>query len=1019
MTPERYARLKEVFAAACALETQRRSAYLDEACAGDEELRCEVEDLLVHDAQSLSMLSDSRVGEAVKLPLGEVWETRSSAGGHEPAPDTERFPAQIGQYRIIGRIGAGGMGTVFEAEQQIPRRTIALKVIRHGVSSPMMLRRFELEAHVLGRLQHPGIAQIYEAGTARIETAHGEVVEQPFFAMEYIRGQTLTDAIANRDLDLRQRLLLFGKVCDAVHHAHQKGVIHRDLKPSNILVDESGQPKILDFGVARVTDSAAQLATMQTGVGQIIGTVQYMSPEQVSGDPRDLDLRSDVYALGVILFQLLTGRPPQDLSQMSIPRAARAITDLDAPLLGTLNRDYRGDLETIVAKALERDRTQRYQSASELAADVRHYLRDEPIEARPASTVYQLRKFARRHRALVAGATAAVLALAVGAVVSTWQAVRATRAERLAQSRFVDAEEARVAEQEQRRLAETKADEARRAAIQAEAVSDFLCDMLASSDPSYAVGKEITVREVLDETARDIDAGSLRGQPELEASVHHTLGFTYRALGEYDAAETHLRTALRIREDLYGDEHADVATSMNNLATLLLARGEYAEAEMLCRRSLEIRRKLFGDDSAHVGVSLNNLGLILQATGDYAGAERSYRDALRIERALGTDAYQEVATTLSNIAAVLQAQGDLDQAEPLLREAVALNRELHASVHPELARTICNLAGLLHNQGALPEAEALYREALELRWRLYGARHPEIAVSLYGLGAVLYSQNDFEGAEPFLRQALAMDRELLGNEHPDVLRDLNALGATYRARGDLDGAEAIFRETLDLRRKILGDEHPDVATSMNNLGWLLVAKDEYDEARALYGQALALRRRVLGDDHPLTQLSLFNLADLLLEINKLDKAEPLFRELLAIRRAQLGDMHPMTALAFLKLGIVLRDSGQLEEAETVLRQSVAAHAAAFAPDDWHTAYCESGLADCLTKRGTYDQAEQLLLTAQERLAAQFGEEHEQVQLAWRRLAKLYEAQGQPDKAAPWRARLTPDDAGAPQPASDD
>ncbi len=327
-----------------------------------------------------------------------------------PLPgDPQPLPTSIGRYRILRLLGEGGMGMVYEAEQDFPQRIVALKVIRAGYATGEMLRRFENETQALGRLQHPGIAQIYDAGA--VETPFGK---QPYIAMELVRGQTLLDYCDSQKLNTRQRLELMAKICDAVQHAHQRGLIHRDLKPANILVGEDGQPKILDFGVARLTDSDAQ-ATRQTNMGEIIGTLAYMSPEQVSGEAEDIDTRSDVYALGVILYEVLSGKAPYAIGRQ-IHEAVRAIRQDEPTALSSVNRTYRGDIETIVARALEKDKTRRYGSAAELAADIRRYLHDEPIVARPPSTTYQLQKFARRHKALVSGIAAVFVVLALGSV---------------------------------------------------------------------------------------------------------------------------------------------------------------------------------------------------------------------------------------------------------------------------------------------------------------------------------------------------------------------------------------------------------------------------------------------------------------------------------------------------------------------------------------------------------------------------------------------------------------------------
>ena len=371
MTPERWRQVEELYHAVCERQPDERSLFLRETCQDDLDLRREVELLLakgtrdqildrpaVREATSFTMTLDSPAAS-----LGKVW-----------------LPARIGPYRILRLVGQGGMGAVYEAEQERPHRIVALKVIKPGLISPELLRRFEQEAEALGRLQHPGIAQIHDAGTA--DAGFGL---QPYFAMELIRGESLRKFAEAHHLPTQERLEIIIKVCEAVHHAHQRGIIHRDLKPGNILVDETGQPKILDFGVARVTDSDAH-ATRQTDVGQLVGTLAYMSPEQVLGDPLELDTRSDVYALGVILYELLAERMPYSIEKRKLHEALRTIREQDPPPLSSVSRSYRGDIETIVAKALEKDKTRRYASAVGLAADIRRHLADEPITARPAST---------------------------------------------------------------------------------------------------------------------------------------------------------------------------------------------------------------------------------------------------------------------------------------------------------------------------------------------------------------------------------------------------------------------------------------------------------------------------------------------------------------------------------------------------------------------------------------------------------------------------------------------------------
>src|SRR5262245_54871449 len=484
---------------------------------------------------------------------------------------------KIGGYTITRLIGEGGMGAVYEAEQEQPRRTVALKVIKPGMASPELLRRFAQESQALARLQHPGIAQIYEAGTA--DAGYGP---QPYFAMEYIQGEGLRDYAESHHLSTRQRLEIVVKVCDAVHHAHQRSLIHRDLKPGNILVDAHGQPKILDFGVARVTDSDAQ-ATMQTDVGQLVGTLAYMSPEQVLADPLELDTRSDVYALGVILYELLAGRLPYEISK-KLHEVLHTIREEDPSKLSSINRTFRGDIETIVAKALEKDKARRYSSAAELAADITRYLKDEPIVARPPSTSYQLQKFARRHKALVFGLAAVFLAMAGGGTAATWQWLRARAAEKQARAAetqaLSDRDRAAAAERiatiardkalaaegiavaaegqakEQRDKAVAEKERADTESATAKAVTGFLQKNLfeqVTGGAQRGATPDLSVSGALDRAAARID-GEFAKQPLVEAGVREATARAYMSLALYGKAEPQLERALALRRTAQGEE---------------------------------------------------------------------------------------------------------------------------------------------------------------------------------------------------------------------------------------------------------------------------------------------------------------------------------------------------------------------------------------------------------------------------------------------------------------------------------
>jgi tetratricopeptide (TPR) repeat protein len=682
----------------------------------------------------------------------------------------------IGNYRIRRLIGQGGMGAVYEAEQENPRRVVALKVIRAGVATPELLKRFAQESQALGRLQHIGIAQVYEAGTA--DSGSGV---QPYFAMEFVRGEVLLEYMTRRKLDPRERMEIVAKVCDAVHHAHQRGIIHRDLKPANILVDEAGQPKILDFGVARVTDSDLQ-ATRQTEVGELIGTLPYMSPEQVSADPDDLDTRSDVYALGIILYESLAGKLPYDLNRKRLPEAMRIIQQEDPIPLSSVQRLYRGDVETIAAKALEKDKARRYASAAELAADIRRYLHHEPIVARPASTIYQLQKFAQRNRALVGGVVAVMLVLLAGAAVSTWQAVRAEHARQLAVTRQkeaevskalavqrqaeaevqrVAAEQARSNEAEQRSLAEQNAADARRQQALAEqnfgmareAVDKYLTQV--SENPQLKAQALEPLRQQLLNTAKQFyekfvleKSGDVQLQHELGGALLR-LGTIDTAIGQEAQAQQSLLRAIDTLDKVTRanpanrDSARDLFSAYNNLGLAYVNTSDFAKAEAAYHEGAAREEswlavyKAEPRDLADVTNFYNNLGTLYQLQHKTELSDAAHLKAYAIREQLlkenpGVDEYQVgLLTSSSNLVAEFASSGRFEKAEPYALTAVSLGETLLRN-HPNdlddqymLSTCYENLAGVYELKGQLDLTEANYRKSLALREKIT-REHPAV-----------------------------------------------------------------------------------------------------------------------------------------------------------------------------------------------------------------------------------------------------------------------------------------------------
>jgi len=586
--------------------------------------------------------------------------------------DTGRAPARIGQYVIKREIARGGMGVVFEAVQDEPRRTVAVKVMKDSLASDEALRRFRYEAQLLARLRHPGIAQVYEAGTH-----DGTAGAVPFFAMEYIpNAKPITEYAEWKKLSADARLELFARVCDAVHHGHQRGIVHRDLKPGNILVDSSGNPRIIDFGVARATDS--DMATIQTEVGQIIGSLNYMSPEQFEADPNDIDTRSDVYALGVVLYELMRGELPYDLSNTTIIEAARIVRDYTPPKLSRDDPSLRGDVETIALKALEKDRDRRYQSAHGLAADVRRYLNKQPIEARPPSLAYQLRMFTRRHRALIGSMCVVFVALTVAVVVSTTSWIKADR---------------------ERERAEAQTERAR-AAVQ------FLESMVSSAIPP-AYGADISLRTVLDEAARGVTA-AFPNDPESEADIHSMIAEGYVNLNSWSESERHYRTALEINRRVHGPTHRKTIESLWHLISLYEYTGQLDEREALLREAINAETVVYGPEHEETVGAIEKLALVLTQNNklDEAGVLASKVLAIRV-RELGQENEHTLATQVL-LALIELWRGDNESSERMSRAAYETSIRVLGADHATTRSARSQLGAVFLATGRIDESQALY-----------------------------------------------------------------------------------------------------------------------------------------------------------------------------------------------------------------------------------------------------------------------------------------------------------------------
>jgi len=938
-------RAQRVFLEVADMSEAERDAALDRACAGNAVLRTEVEALLRTDARSEGLMG---------LPTVAVSAIADAATAAAPIREGPGTP--IGPYKLLQLIGEGGFGSVFMAEQEKPvQRKVALKIIKLGMDTHQVVARFEQERQALAILDHPNIAKVFDAGA----TATG----RPFFVMELCTGEPIDDYCDRHSLTIPERLRLFVQVCTAVQHAHTKGIIHRDLKPGNVLVSaQDGNPsvKVIDFGIAKATASKLTEKTLFTEHRQIIGTPEYMSPEQAEGS-LDIDTRTDIYALGVMLYELLTGSTPfssRELRSAAYAEIQRIIREVEPPKPSTrvstlgetlastaahrrteptrLSRVIRGDLDWIVMKALEKDRTRRYETANGLAADVQRHLTGEPVVAAPPSSAYRMRKFVKRNRVPVLAAGAVAAALLTGVVAFAWQASVASEQRDIAvKARDAEAEQRKLADaartdaQAQQARAEAQEAEAKKQAAIAEAVATFQTDMLAAVDPNNLpkdpVTKEplkdaVTVLQAMQAAVEVLDEGSLKDQPLVEASVRNTIGNTLLALARYEEAEPNLRKALTLRRAALPAGHLKIANSLNNLASLLHDQNKLAEAEPLYREALQIRRSDLPAGHQGIATALNNLASLLFAQNKLAEAEPLCREALQTRRAALPAGHPAIADSLNILAAVLFSQNKLAEAEPLYREALQIERAALPAGHPNIANSLNSLAALLQEQNRLAEAEPLYREALRIRRSALPAGHPDIASALNNLALLLKSRNELAEAEPLFREALQCSRAALPAGHPDIANSLNNLASLLYEQDKFAEAEPLLREALQIYRAASPGGHPDIGDSLSWLASILAAQGKISEAERHYHEALEIRRAAYPVGHPLIANALNNLAKFHWQQGKLDQSIPMFEEVLALQEAARGRQHPATLMAVANLGVNYKDAGRLAEAIPLLEE---------------------------------------------------------------------------------------------------
>ena len=781
MDPERWKRVDELLQSTLGLPADRQEAFLRQACGGDADLEREVQSLLISDREVGGILERDVMDVAAQEFALKEREAQAAAGS--------LAGQSIGPYRLVQTLGVGGMGEVWRAEQTEPfRRTVALKVIKAGMDTKAVVARFESERQALALMDHTNIAKVFDAG----ETTAG----RPYFVMEYVPGLPITDYSDDHRLTIKERLLLFLQVCDGVQHAHQKAIIHRDLKPTNVLVEEvDGKPvpKIIDFGLAKATAQRLTEITMFTEIGAMVGTPSYMSPEQADSNERSIDTRTDVYSLGVILYELLVGAlpfGPQELHEAGMEAMLQKIREEEPARPSTkirslgdgskdsatkrreepqsLARRLRGDLDWITLKALEKDRARRYGSPSELGADIRRHLEDQPVQAGPPGASYRASKFIRRHRFGVGVAVTAVVLLIGFAVTMSVQA---------------------------RRIAKER-DRANREAATSRRVSEFMTNMFKVSDPSEARGNSITVREILDKASKQIDVG-LKQDPELQANLMEIMGVVYTRLGLFKIARPLLERSVDLRRRILGENDAATLHSQNHLAWLLYQQGKFAEAEKLYRATLNTQRRMLGTDNPDTLMSMDGLASTLDDDGQHSEAETLERQTLEIRRrVLGPENLQTL-DAMSNLAAILSNEGKREEADKLFGETIDVGGRVLGPGAPTILWAMNNLAWDLHLQRRDGEAEKLYRETIERERVVFGAEHPTTLTSMENLSETLRAEHRYAEAEKLQREALEIQRRVLGPEQRGLADSVYNLGCLAALQNRHDEALSLIREAID------------------------------------------------------------------------------------------------------------------------------------------------------------------------------------------------------------------------------
>ncbi len=882
LTPQQYQTARELFARAREAPSAARDSVIRECL--DPVVRDEVRSLLALDDEETDFLDRPVLKDAA----------RGAAVAMLSDDDGSLVGSTIDGFMIRDVIASGGMGTVYRAQQSNPRREVALKLLRYGITSTQAQRRFDYETQILARLRHPNIAQIYDSGmwdsgSCRI----------PWFAMEYVRNsRTIIDYAKDAVLDRRERLRLFMTVCDAINHGHQKGVIHRDLKPANILVEDSaGQPvaKVIDFGVAKSTDAEVAMTTMHTHIGQLIGTLPYMSPEQCSGEPDRVDVRSDVYALGVILYELLAGEHPFDLHDKPLAEAARVIQSVQPSKPSTHRPELRGDLETIILKAIEKDRDDRYQGVSLLRADIQRFLENQPIEATPPTIRRQLTLFARRHRPFVAAAAMVAVTMVAAVAVSTSFGFTAQ------------------AEAEARRTEQQRAED----------INRFLRDMLLQSSPDFGAGPDLTVGDMLDRAAKEIS--DRIEDPLVEAGIHVTVAEAYDALGRFDEGLEHAMVAHNIHRALLAPSDRPFIESLAAVARAQFRVGRIEESEVMLRETLVLADRHLAPHDSITRNAMSVLAMSLAQRGFFDEAESLYDRAIALQLIATEEDDPETLTLMNAYGVFLHHAGAIDESEEVLREVLDKRTAILGPDHAQTLTSMNNLGNLLRSNGRMTEALEYLEATVEARRRVLPSGHPETLTAMNNLGIVYKRLGRLDEALVLARDVHAARAATLGEGHPRTLTAAHNLARTLQAQNKMAEAEATFREILRLSDLQPGPRSPRTLTTAGDLAVVLgLREDGVEEAVAILQRTYLEAIEILPPDHwhiakyqTLLAVAMSKLGGTEEEVEShLRQAETMMLEAEARLQTLVGPTHPQTRYTRQKLALLYAEKlNEPEKAE--------------------------------------------------------------------------------------------------------